>query len=777
MRTHNLKHTIAMALATTALTSTAAFAIVVDNTPCTAETMMPGTMQNGVCVPLFPTGGGTQPPVGGGTAPPPVGDPVTDETAGDTEEGPKIYIASALKDEDSKVLAVGSTAELVSGDGKTIIASFEENGEEKFAVWTYDSESESFKYSGAFALPDLEKDFADYDEDLEYELSLDGMSQDGKVIVGTMTDGIDNPNFAFVLKNGEYTQLKGTSDSQKLVDVEGLSPNGKFKVGIAAASEADVVGVIWNDENAPTVLEGLALSNSENVWFPVDPVAVNDIGTVVGSSEGDDDADGTRAYAVKWTNQEIEKLPDPVGDIAETRANDISNDGSKIVGYFEPVDGNWLPIYWDSEGAHIIETPDGFVEGEALHVSADGSLIVGEGKRETAEIEDNQNFVFSYTEEEGLKELPTLDGYFHSYVYDMNSDGEVVVGRTWDADFDIMRAVVWTKGVANDLANTQTQVVRTSQDQAETVSSFSRFASRFNSRKNRGFRSRSRSSRRSYVSSQGTADLGRVPMTLSVTTAAADGSSGGGTAVAGLSLGITPSETLSFNLDYAMLTEFGSSDSSVTLQDNLQMFSLSVEGGNQFEGLNWGAAIGYGTGALDITRRDDLSNTSVGMGSADLHSTSARFDIGYSTMLGQNVIVTPRLSIAHTRTVRDAYTETQDVLPVSYDKSTSDLTTAAVGVDFYREFSPKLALNLGVGVEFDLSRDATTISGTSDVPGLTDFSVDSGEPVNKERFYASFGGSYLLSDTTSLNFTVSAQQDAFTNKVVPSASLGVQIAF
>ena len=434
-------------------------------------------------------------------------------------------------------------------------------------------------------------------------------------------------------------------------------------------------------------------------------------------------------------------------------------------------------MYWDKGGEHAIKKPDNYGDMEALKVNKDGSVIAG-----NMDSDDDRALVFIFTENEGVQEMTTLTGYTHSYLYDMDESGKILVGETYDADYDKMRAFIWSKDASTgkevtlDLENTQSQIEESGSEQAETMTAFQRYMSQMSSRKSRG-RKRSGRGRNATVSSQGSADFGAIPMSLSINTAAAGGTSGGGSAIAGLSLGLMPSDTLSFNLDYAMLSEFGSSDSGVSLQDNLHMFSASVTGGDQFSGFNWGAAIGYGAGTLDITRKADLENTNPGLGSADIHSISSRIDFGYSTTLANNTVVTPRLSIAHTRSVRDAYTETQDVLPVSYDKSTTDLTTAALGVDFYREYGSKLALTAGVGVEFDLSRDATTISGTSDVPGLTDFSFDSGEPVNKERFYASLGASYQMNDTTSLNFGVSVQQAAFSNKMVPSGSFGVQINF
>jgi probable HAF family extracellular repeat protein len=130
----------------------------------------------------------------------------------------------------------------------------------------------------------------------------------------------------------------------------------------------------------------------------------------------------------------------PVG--ANSRANDISADGSVIVGWYEhEVNRCRRPARW---------TPDGTVDvflgseicGEAHAVSADGSVIVG-----SATVPGNDYpTAFRYTDAGGWEDLGKLVPHpFHSAIASGIAENGTIVGLSGDSAAGNWTGFVWTE--------------------------------------------------------------------------------------------------------------------------------------------------------------------------------------------------------------------------------------------------------------------------------------------------------------------------------------------
>ena len=158
-------------------------------------------------------------------------------------------------------------------------------------------------------------------------------------------------------------------------------------------------------------------------------VAVSDDGRiVVGSSH----YPGPES-AVRW----IDGVPMLVPGCFATVPSSVSGDGSAIVGWCSESTGE-SSFYWDvASGFQRILPPDVPQFGSSVSaIAGDGSVVVG------YVFEVVTARPFTWTPDGGAELLPVLLGAEYSAVYDVNSDGSVMVGSS------DRRPVRWTDGGA-----------------------------------------------------------------------------------------------------------------------------------------------------------------------------------------------------------------------------------------------------------------------------------------------------------------------------------------
>lgn len=139
-------------------------------------------------------------------------------------------------------------------------------------------------------------------------------------------------------------------------------------------------------------------------------------------------AGGGTAHGVYWN------YPNPVVDLGSTvagrssRANNVSADGSRKVGWQDSDFGYRQGVYWENGQQFYLTDNDGNVLGEALGISADGKTITGFSA-------DNQGYIWK--EDEGTilynpnADDPFSDEFFTSIVA-MSDDGTVAVGFSFN---------------------------------------------------------------------------------------------------------------------------------------------------------------------------------------------------------------------------------------------------------------------------------------------------------------------------------------------------------
>jgi uncharacterized membrane protein len=135
----------------------------------------------------------------------------------------------------------------------------------------------------------------------------------------------------------------------------------------------------------------------------------------------------------------VESLENPLSVVGY--ANDISDDGSTVVGYASVADGGFSDpraLRWDASGAVIELTPTAGTISEAFQVSGDGSVAAGIYRAPLS------NFHACVWDAAGtLTDIhPTFGGTF-STVIALSDDGSTVLGRTFDPVTSVPRYFLW----------------------------------------------------------------------------------------------------------------------------------------------------------------------------------------------------------------------------------------------------------------------------------------------------------------------------------------------
>jgi probable HAF family extracellular repeat protein len=114
----------------------------------------------------------------------------------------------------------------------------------------------------------------------------------------------------------------------------------------------------------------------------------------------------------------------------ETYANDISSDGSVIVGQADLSNGTTHAILWTlATGFSDIGAPGGLY-ASASRVSSDGNVVAGVKETNTFSSGDLHYRSFRWTQSTGFSDLGSL-GQAYSMVDKMTPDGKVIIGRSY----------------------------------------------------------------------------------------------------------------------------------------------------------------------------------------------------------------------------------------------------------------------------------------------------------------------------------------------------------
>ena len=521
--------------------------------------------------------------------------------------------------------------------------------------------------------------------------------------------------------------------------------------------------------------------------------------------------DGTRDRAFRWTSGlGMVNLVDFDGNgsisgtgkewaTGNSNANSVSADGSVVVGYGNDAGNIGRAFRW-TEDLGMVNLADfdgnGSISGtgkewasmrsEAMSVSADGSAVVG-----YAYDAGNKYHSFRWTEDLGMVNLADHDGSGtvgdsigewaeESWATSVSADGSVVVGGAYDGSetraFIYRTVLLDADNVLLDADNTVSAIADNVVAQATFVAALGAglsFAAETELDAGTGGQPSTVS-----ISSKSYSDS--LPMAIRLGASASSNADTGSLSFGSITGAIGLSEELTVG-GFASLGTEASSLGGLGFDGKINSFGAWVRskplGGS---GLTWKAALANSNGAVTISRDDSLVGTEAASGSSTLSSTAASFELGYR-MAAQNRITTPFLRLAQTSTTRAAYDEDASYnFPISYDAVTEVVTTATLGLDSRSALDESNTLRFTGGFETDLARSNSPITGTSDIPNLTSFSIDVADIAavqNPTRGYVGLGLTHDFGNGAAITFDVRADQNAFTATPTYSGGIAYQMKF
>lgn len=205
---------------------------------------------------------------------------------------------------------------------------------------------------------------------LGYGTGVTGLSGDGSVAVGDFGRG--GPVFRWTAKTGAVPM-----DVPSTGEITSISRNGIYMSSnlYDPSADASLGAYRWDAINGWLKVQGTgACGTDTTVNF-----AVDDNGSVYGLNY----SSCTAYRAFRWTpTRGVRVFPSPQlkpdGTPANTRVDQVSADGSTLVGWTEdPIQGIWQGTVWTHEGANLVRTAQGEPVDEASAVSGDGKVVGG----------------------------------------------------------------------------------------------------------------------------------------------------------------------------------------------------------------------------------------------------------------------------------------------------------------------------------------------------------------------------------------------------------------
>jgi probable HAF family extracellular repeat protein len=242
------------------------------------------------------------------------------------------------------------------------------------------------------------------------------VSDDGAVVVGSAgSPGVEREAFRWTADEGMVgLGFLPTSHYDPWSSAHDVSADGAVVIGTSRSDELGLEAFRWTQE---TGMVGLGPVPGCSAETQVTGISAD--GTViVGAARVE-----FRAIPFRWTEDEGMTRLDEEALGAVPSA--ISHDGSVVVG------GYWggppQPFRWTAEaGLELLgPLPGGSGGGEAINLSADGSVIVGWSDP----AEPSYMEAFRWTADEGTVGLGFLPVSDFSMAWDVSADGSVIVGE------------------------------------------------------------------------------------------------------------------------------------------------------------------------------------------------------------------------------------------------------------------------------------------------------------------------------------------------------------
>ena len=224
-----------------------------------------------------------------------------------------------------------------------------------------------------------------------------------------------------------------------------------------------------------------------------------------------------------------------------------------------------------------------------------------------------------------------------------------------------------------------------------------------------------------------------------------------------------------------------SSGSDITVQ-NINTKTGNVTGGfvgwnKNADGIGLGLTLSHAnnTGTMNITR-PSVNNTESANGTTSTSGSSTQIKATYGIPVSDATFVTPYAGVRKTTVKIDGYTETGATYPLSVNEVQQVTTDFLAGVGVSHKINDKVTVSGSIGVVKNLSNNTGSLSGSSQIPGLTTFnSIIPGEKYTSVASGASL--TYKIDENKAIVVSTGWQQRGLTNNNITSAAVNLVISF
>jgi hypothetical protein len=181
----------------------------------------------------------------------------------------------------------------------------------------------------------------------------------------------------------------------------------------------------------------------------------------------------------------------------------------------------------------------------------------------------------------------------------------------------------------------------------------------------------------------------------------------------------------------------------------------------------------YNTGKVGVTRSASSANTEAGSGRSSLTSYAVGAELGWGFKVNEGWVATPYAGLKHTSSKLGSYAESQTAsveFPISYADYGQRLTTATAGFRLDGRMTERVSLALAAGMEHDLRSTMDAYAGTSDIPGLTSFSLSTNANSNRSRMVGSAALSYQIAAHQRVTAGMHVRENAYLTQPVARQS-------
>lgn len=600
--------------------------------------------------------------------------------------------------------------------------------------------------------------------------SVQGISPDGSSIVGySYIDSSQTRAFRWTEASGKMQDLGtlrlGSQGSSAAYDV---SADGNTVVGRANTEHpTESHAFIWTETSGK--MQDLGTLNTDNSGTSRASKISADGSTVIGYS---DIGSNFESHAFRWT-ETLGRMQDlgtlHADNSGSSYATGIDRNGGTIIGHADGTLGRhafrWTEASGQMQDLGTLRA-DNFGESVANAMSADGRTVVG-----YASTDNRETHAYVWTDKLGkMHDLGTLraDNTGDSIAAGVSADGRVIVGEA-SSDEGPTRAFIYR---VSDSLNPDPGI----QDYENILKSFPKLAAE----KEMAAAQQQLAASRLLDTNcfVGTTGANCLRLTGVVSNAQSDGDIGRRSQSQGLLTlghGFTDNFTLGANVS-AGNTRLHNSGVDPKSAYGLSIWGKYSESGLKGIGLQANAGIGYNTQDNNLNRGKDLNNVQQIKGTTDLNTVSGRFSLGYGFSHESGWLLTPGVALVRQQTAFDGYKEKEGAFTASYKRAHLKSTVVDLGLSAKKAITSVSGLELGAGLEQDLSVERMRLKGSSELPGAISFDNKSSLDRNSARPYATVGYTYDLNAAGTLSAGVRAARDTFSDQpeVSISASYGIK---